>query len=287
MKLRNDFVTNSSSSSYIFRSNDLASFRKQVEEEINRLLTEEYMEACHDNNFFHYQYDQEWYQKRFDSEFRWMADLTPLREFDNNNITEVYSWYFEEIHLIAFLGLDAFMESPFRTGELRICDKFKLEYEEEKNYNRNREKMKADFWKEHFADIKNRSLTNECIHRLVGILILDHFDEKTNPFESDNRDVFSENMMNDIMTDLAIKYSQRIKSDLTGIGEFMAEFFFAYYESILEIMPEFYGLTAGGALEKIMGACYMNFEEYEWSDLLLENAVTALPGCVLWCRHMG
>lgn len=91
MKFRNDFVTNSSSSSYIFRSNDLASFRKQVEEEINRLLTEEYMESCQDNNFVLYQYNQQWYQERFDDDFRWMADLTPLRKFDNNNISEIYS----------------------------------------------------------------------------------------------------------------------------------------------------------------------------------------------------
>ncbi len=265
MKCRTDFVTNSSSSSYIFRSNDLASFRKQVEEEINRLLTEEYNEACQDNDFVLFQYDQQWYQ----------------------DITEVYCWYREDIILIAVLGIDAFMDSPFRTGQLRLCDEFKLGYEEAENYNSNREKMKLDYLKEHIKDIANRSLTDECIRRLVGILILDHFDKITYSFESGDRDAFSENMMQDMMTDLAIEYSKDMEHGMSGIGGFMAEFFFAYYETILKLASEFYGLTAGGVLEKVMGPCYMHFEEYEWPDLLLENAVTALPGCVFWCRHMG
>ena len=286
MKFRNDFVTNSSSSSYIFRSNDLVSFRKQVEEEINRLLTEEYMEACYDNDFVWYKYDQEWYQERFDSEFRCIADMTPLSEFDNNIITEVYSWYSEEICLIAFLRLDAFMESPFRTGELRLCDENKLEFSESKKYYSDREKMKADFWKEHFADIKNRSLTDECIFRFVGIVILNYISEKIDRFSDGDRTAFSESIMQDMMTEMAC-HGHQMYFFRTISGEFIREFFFSYYDRIQELAPEFYGLTAGGVLEKIMGPCYMHFEEYEWPDPLLENAVAALPGCILWCRHMG
>lgn len=291
MKIRTDFVTNSSSSSYIFNVGDLSSVKKAVKEAISKRLSDEYNEACHgeewEMHMFHE--DQKWFEERygFENEFNWMnEDLKPLGEFDHHVIDEVYCWYKEEIIDIAILGLDGYMASEQRTGDLLFFDLLKIGLEQENEYNAAREKLRKEVMKEHITRIKHKELSEDSIARLVGTVILEYYSIHYD-FEGEEV-VFGEKTMQDILSDFLADYTEYSKVySYEETAAVLTEFFLSFYESFPEIAKGFYGMKEGEILEKVMGNCYMHFEEYEWPNIYLEDALAGLPICVMWCRHMG
>ena len=65
------------------------------------------------------------------------------------------------------------------------------------------------------------------------------------------------------------------------------EFFVTYYDMLSGLAKDYYGMKAGEILNKVMGQCCLHFEDYEWINPYLDDALSGLPVCVLWCRHMG
>ena len=297
MKTRTDFVTNSSSSSFIFTVGDLRPVKKAVKEAISKRLDAEYKYACkgNDPDKEYFKEDMEWFEDEygFKQDFNCMnEEMQPLYEFPFSIIDEVYCWYHEEITDIAMLGLEEYTKSEHRTGIVRFFDQLSKycdtgeDYDSENSpYRKRRKELREQSNKEYIERIKQRKLSEESIKRLMGGVILEYYSEHYSRYDGDEP-VFSESIMDEMYTEFLT-----VCADCSNYAYYdnsvLFEFFVTYYDMLSELAKDYFGMKAGEILDKVMGPCYLHFEDYEWVNPYLEDALAGLSICVMWCRHMG
>lgn len=256
MKIRNDFVTNSSSTSYIFKDKPLLSeketLRKKAEEEIEKefKLDSKYNTAYARNHKENRTY---WLNKYFDEELEYLQEnLNPLRDCDANTLGSIYFWFMLDIFEIIIFGFDDYR-------------------------NRNREPYDEESL---IAEIKKGDLSDDVLTKLSGTValynMLDSDDEK---YPETFTEETAERCVDEVIFDMHFyRYDWK---------KVMKTFIFTHYNELIKKFESFVGLTAGEIFELVLGECYVYFEEYETVTLELREGILSLPSCIFGCSHMG
>lgn len=247
MKIRTDFVTNSSSSSFILKDTNMGEIYQAFEKKKHEILTKKW-------------YDEEDYNEYLD----WLKGIKPIpiHEHGIDELTEVLGWYEDEILAKIFeKGVDA---------EIKISEDeyWHLKPETEEALE------KCHFTDESLEQIM-RIMIVDCIYEDYPHMVLK--DGSIQRLDYVSREAIQNHLVEILsyerccchififivshyyekVWELAEKFANR------PVGEIVEELFVSLY-----------------------GARYMYFDDYE-THYLISNTIGESPICVLSCNHMG
>lgn len=250
MKYRSDFVTNSSSSSFIFTDNLLKKRKQTVADYIVKHFSDQPAVL---------QIEQEWHREEFDRDFEWIAhDLVPMKECSFLDAQELTDWYDEELQTIALIGVEAFLANDRTPYSREALDRI----------------------------IHEGSFSEEARQRLTALLALRFlFDTSSwNPLEPEGirKDVFRREMIDELYLVISEEFLW-----YNEWSQWLRDFFYQQYEGLPALLEPYIGASVGALLEAILGPCYLFFVDYEFPYPNLSDALSHLPSCILGRSHMG
>ena len=261
MKLRTDFVTNSSSSSYILVSNDIEKYRVEA----NILCDKEERELY---DFFHkggnveeeVLRSLEWLNERYD-EFN--ENLIPIEEQSAENIHDVFNWYNDEILKMVF------KDYPLE-GERKDYDQTPEQSEAAEN-------RLSEFRCEFSENLKTKELSDETAKKAAAFILLSFLD-------GDNADF---PLSAETVENLFYKSLEDIEAFFWWDYEYIREnLLTSHFTQLLEYAKKFAGLSAGAVLKIITGGEYMYFDDMEM-DRYIHLTLMQKEECILGCSHLG
>lgn len=247
MKIRTDFVTNSSSSSFILKDTNMDDIYKAFEGKKAEILKDEWVS-----------------ERNYEAYLDWLKYIkpVPIREHDLGALSEVLGWYEDDIVAKIFeKGLGA----EFRIG---ADEYWRLKPETE-------------------AALEKYEFTDAMIEQLMSMIMVNCIEENHyHPFEKEGEgkhiDYATEETIQSYLVEM-LSWDRRGSDMLYFV---VSHYYEKVWELATKFANKPAGEIAEELFVALYGARYMYFNICE-THYLISETIGASPICVLSCNHMG
>lgn len=267
MKIRTDFVTNSSGTSFVFKDKDLLDKKDELKRYAERLNDEYYKEAINrDTGDSMRRLEREWWnddtawiKNDFDDELKYIADnIIPIRESGLDALQYMYEWYKKDLFDIVLFGIENYIQA----------DRQPHPYDE-------------------LIQALHGELSDETLLKLAAMAIIQSLDFSPSVYNIEenclHKIIFTRSLFDVLLCDGML-------CDLNfwdyPCYSLMRETLSCHFDRILNYAEGMIGESIGDIFERIIGKCYVYFEYYEAVRALTREALLTMPTCILGCIHM-
>lgn len=287
MKIRTDFVTNSSGTSFIFKDKDLLGKKDELKKYADRLNDEHYEKsAARAKNDAARELERKWWNRdtawiinNFDDELKYIADnLIPIRESSLDALQYMYNWYKKELFDIVLFGIESYTQYMYGRHEKEFFDVLSVDTQTHPSPHTDDELIKA----------LHGELSDETLTKLAAMAIIQSLDFSPSVYyiekNCSHKIIFTRNLFDVYLCDGMLVDLNFWNNPYYSL---MQETLSCHYDRILNYAEGMIGESIGDIFERIIGKCYVYFEYYEAVRALTRDALLTLPSCILGCSHMG
>lgn len=248
MKIRTDFVTNSSSSSFILKDTKMDDIYKSFENKKDSILAEEW-------------YDEDDYEMFLDW-LKWIKP-TPIREHNMRDLYSVLGWYEENIYKKVLEKVIDF-------------DSIKWKYHISEVYDQVIEKLSKITLTDEIFEVFAMIMVAECIEHI-------NYDRERNWRDRYRGDKVTEIEISNYLWEV-LRYEGPFHDELAYY--IMTVDFEKFFDFAVKYADVSMGEIVEVLFEKLFGAKYMYFDDVE-THYIIGDTIKESDSCVLGCNHMG